>query len=186
MLDKYWWLIEWINEEWYSSSREPEVYPWLDFLPKATSGLSHWCWWHPREHIHFPGFMPSSWTVTISYGSLKSSQVLLWHWGQVAALVWDGAVMKGFWPGLRWSAFLLELARWFPSVCLLKNHWQNVHSPSPPGHPGLFLNKLIFLTMSSNQQKSFDRPPRYQHHFLFINYLIIGNHSCRLLNSIWS
>ena len=65
----------------------------------------------------FPGFMPSSWTVTISYGSLKSSQVLLWHWGQVAALVWDGAVMKGFWPGLRWSAFLLELAPWFPSVC---------------------------------------------------------------------
>ena len=127
-----------------------------------------------------------SWTVTISYGSLKSSQVLLWHWGQVAVLIWDGAVMNGFWPGLRWSAFLLELARWFPSACLLKNHWQNVHSPSPPGHPGLYLNKLIFLTMNSNQQKSFDRPPRYQHHFLFINYLIIGNHNCHLLNSIWS
>ena len=126
-----------------------------------------------------------SWTVTISYGSLKSSQVLLWHWGQVAVLVWGGAVMNGFWPGLRWSAFLLELAQWFPSVCLLKNHWQNVHSPSPLGHPGLYLNKLIFLAMNSNQQKPFDRPPRYQHHFLFISYLIIGNHSCHLLNSIW-
>lgn len=184
MLDKYWWINYRMNEWWKAiPSREPEVYVWLGFLPNLQLVFPVGTDDTPRSIFISQVLRLSRWTILISYGSLKSSQVLFGHWGQVAELIWDGAAMNGFWPGLRRSAFLTGS---MASQCLLKNHWRNAV---------LLRLQSVLVYKSKNSffpqwirkgQKSFEKPPtRYWHCFLFISYSKIGDHNCHLYN-IWS
>lgn len=136
MLKKYWWIVEWMNEHPFQTTWN--MYVWLDFLPKPTTGLSHWCLWHSREYIHCLGFMPSY---------LDSSDFLCIP--KIAQFFSDNEAKwlslyktEQWWmdSGQNSDDLSLELAQWFPQESL----WQNVYFPSTPTHSGLHLKKIIF------------------------------------------